>query len=154
MGEGVFLIQDRDDWRRYLAQTPVIYAQEYLPIDRDLRIVYVGGRIVAAFWRLQSPHGFHNNVARGGVIERSPVPGPARKLVLRLARSLDINHAGFDIAMLGGHPYVLEFNRLFGNRGVSGARDPVPAAILEYLRKHTDDNDPGAPSRPPLALAV
>ena len=156
MGEGVFLIEKRDDWQRYLAQTPAIYAQEYLPIDRDLRIVYVGRRIVGAFWRLQSAHGFHNNLARGGVIERSPVPRAARELVLRLARSLDINHAGFDIAMVGRHPYVLEFNRLFGNRGLGGTRDPLPAAIMDYLRRTSDDNDPDAPSRhftvPSLAI--
>jgi len=27
-GEGVFLIEERADWQRYLALTPVIYAQE------------------------------------------------------------------------------------------------------------------------------
>jgi ribosomal protein S6--L-glutamate ligase len=155
MGEGVFLIRDRGDWQRYLAQTPVIYAQEYLPIDRDLRIVYVGRQIVGGFWRLQSAQGFHNNLARGGVIRRGPVPEAARELVLRLAGSLDINHAGFDIAMVGRHPYVLEFNRLFGNRGLSASADPVPAAIMDFLQATPDHSDPGAPpSRPPLTLAV
>lgn len=153
-GEGVFLIHNGDDWRRYLALTPVIYAQEYLPIDRDLRIVYVGRGIVGGFWRLQSAQGFHNNIARGGVIDRSPIPKAARDLVLRLARTLGIDHAGFDIAMVGRHPYVLEFNRLFGNRGLSGGVDPVPKAILDYLRKADGGNGPGAPSRPPLTLAV
>jgi ribosomal protein S6--L-glutamate ligase len=154
MGERVFLIHDRSDWQRYLAQTPVIYAQEHLPIDRDLRIVYVGNRIVGGFWRLQSAHGFHNNVARGGVIDRSPVPKAARDLVLRLARTLGINHAGFDIAMVGRHPYVLEFNRLFGNRGLAGGTDPVADAIMDYLIEASDHNDPGGPSRPPLRIAV
>ncbi len=154
MGEGVFLIHDRHDWQRYLTQTPLIYAQEYLPIDRDLRIVYVGNRIVGGFWRLQSAQGFHNNVARGGVIDRSPVPKAARDLVLRLARTLGIDHAGFDIAMVGRHPYVLEFNRLFGNRGLQGNVDPVPKAILDYLVRHSNHDGPGTPSRPRPRLRV
>jgi len=154
MGEGVFLINDRSDWQHYLALTPVIYAQEYLPIDRDLRIIYVGSRIVAAFWRLQAPQGFHNNVARGGVIDRSPVPKSARNLVLRLARELGIDHAGFDIAMVGRHPFVLEFNRLFGNRGLQGSFDPVVAAILDHLAGAADHSGPNDPSRPPLPVAV
>lgn len=134
MGEGVFLVADRDDWRDYLARTPVIYVQEYLPIDRDLRCIVVGRRMVGSYWRLQSAQGFHNNLARGGVIDRSPVPEAARDLVLRLAGTLGIDHAGFDIAMAGGHPYVLEFNRLFGSQGLPDADDPVPKAILDYLR--------------------
>jgi ribosomal protein S6--L-glutamate ligase len=156
MGEGVFLIHNRSDWQRYLAQTPVIYAQEHLPIDRDLRIVYVGNRIVGSFWRLQSAQGFHNNVARGGVIDRSPIPKAARDLVLRLARTLGIDHAGFDIAMVGRHPYVLEFNRLFGNRGLQGAVDPLPGAIMDYLVRTSGHNGPSDPSRPRprLRLAV
>lgn len=153
-GEGVFLIHDRGDWQRYLALTPVIYAQEYLPIDRDLRIVYVGRRVVGCYWRLQGAQGFHNNLARGGVIDRGPVPAAARTLVERLAVALDINHAGFDIAMVGGHPYVLEFNRLFGSRGLQGRHDPVPGAIMEYLAAAAGHDDPGDPSRPPLSLAV
>jgi ribosomal protein S6--L-glutamate ligase len=154
MGEGVFLIEDRADWGRYLAQTPVIYAQEYLPIDRDLRIVLVGERIVGGFWRLQSQHGFHNNLARGGVIERSPVPKAARELVLRLARTLGINHAGFDIAMVGDHPYVLEFNRLFGNRGLQGRSDRVANAIASYLTKGSSQNNPNDPVRPRPRLRI
>lgn len=153
-GEGVFLVRDRADWQRYLALTPVIYAQEYLPIDRDLRIVWVGNRVVGCYWRLQGETGFHNNIARGGVIDRSPVPAAAQALVERLAGALDINHAGFDIAMVDGHPYVLEFNRLFGSRGLQGAADPVPSAILDYLAAVTDNSDPREPTRPPLRTAV
>lgn len=152
MGEGVFLIAGPDDWRAYLARTPVIYAQEYLPIDRDLRIVYVGNRIVGGFWRLQGPHGFHNNVARGGVIDRAPIPKVARELVVNVAREFDIDHAGFDIAMVDGHPYLLEFNRLFGNRGLQGREDRVAEAILRHLRRSSGHDGPGRPSRPRVRL--
>jgi len=54
MGEGVFLIENQTDWNRYLQLTQAIYAQEYLSIDRDLRIVWVGDQIVGGYWRLQA----------------------------------------------------------------------------------------------------
>jgi len=153
-GTGVYLIRDRGDWQHYLARTPVIYVQEYLPIDRDLRIVVVGRNVIGAYWRLQSAQGFHNNVARGGLINRSPVPRAARELVLRLARTLGINHAGFDVAMVDGHPYVLEFNRLFGNSGLQGGADRVSRAILQYLRRETFRDGPGKPSSPRTRLRL
>jgi len=155
-GAGVYLIRDRGDWLRYLARTPVIYVQEYLPIDRDLRIVVVGRSVIGGYWRLQSAQGFHNNVARGGLINRSPVPRAARELVLRLARTLGIDHAGFDIAMVDGHPYVLEFNRLFGTSGLQGGADRVTRAMLRHLRREIFRDGPGKPSspRPRLRLAV
>jgi ribosomal protein S6--L-glutamate ligase len=132
-GEGVWLIQTHSDWQQYLGKTDVLYVQEYLPIDRDLRIVLVGDTILAAYWRLQSPYSFHNNLARGGEAEFSPAPQAALDLVLQVSRALAINHAGFDVAMVGERPYLFELNRLFGNRGIEGGDARVNAAILEYL---------------------
>lgn len=133
MGEGVWLIENRSDWRDYLTKTDTLYVQEYLPIDRDIRVVIVGDRVIAAYWRKQAPRGFYNNVAKGGEVDYSPVPAQAIELALHLARSLQINHAGFDIAMVGNHPYVLEFNRLFGNQGIPGGDATLRAAICDLL---------------------
>ena len=157
MGEGVWLVETPQDWRDYLARTDVIYAQEQLPIERDIRIVVVGNQCVTAYWRCQSDRSFHNNVARGGHIDFSPVPQAAIDLALRTAALLDVNHAGFDVAMVGGHPYLLEFNRLFGNQGIAGGGDVLRAAIMNYLQAEADPSlDPDRPRRldPPWPQAV
>ena len=133
MGQGVFLIDSRQDWKVYLEKTDVIYVQEYLPIDRDLRIVIVGDEYIAGFWRLQGHDGFKNNLSQGGMVDISPIPQAAIDLALELARTLGIDHAGFDIAMVGGHPYVIEFNRLFGNTGLPELPFLVSDAIQRYL---------------------
>ncbi|GAA3576629.1 hypothetical protein GCM10022265_26910 [Marinobacter xestospongiae] len=155
MGEGVWLIESRQDWQRYYDRTDVLYAQEYLPIDRDIRVVVVGNRVVTAYWRQQADQGFYNNVAQGGRIDTSPVPQAALDLALQLARDLEVDHAGFDIAMVGDHPYVLEFNRLFGNQGLAG-NDRLRDAILSYLESRTTPRDPDSPidPEPPLPVAV
>ncbi|WP_092013643.1 ATP-grasp domain-containing protein [Marinobacter daqiaonensis] len=145
MGEGVWLIESRQDWLRYCEKTPVLYVQEYLPIDRDVRVVVVGDRVLAAYWRTQSDQGFYNNVARGGRIDTGPVPAVVTHLALRLARDLGVDHAGFDIALVDGYPYVLEFNRLFGNQGL-GQGSGLREAILGYLESRTEPEDPDGPA--------
>jgi ribosomal protein S6--L-glutamate ligase len=145
MGQGVYLIQNKMDFERYCQQVETLYLQEYLPIDRDLRLILIGERVVGGYWRVRPDGGFHNNVAQGGEILYGPIPDAARQLVERVAQQSGINHAGFDVAMVDGHPYLLEFNRLFGNQGLKQLGLDVPGLILDYLRQQ---NMP--PCRPPL----
>jgi ribosomal protein S6--L-glutamate ligase len=137
-GRGVFKIETELEWHRYCRGRPVLYAQEYLPINRDLRVVVIGERIAGCYWRLQSADGFHNNIAAGGQLDFAPAPAAAVELVERVSRTLRIDHAGFDIAMVGDRPYILEFNRLFGNHGLS-EQDIKPAELIyQYLlQKHS-----------------
>ncbi|MDH5302452.1 MAG: hypothetical protein OEW58_13965 [Gammaproteobacteria bacterium] len=143
-GEGVYLIQSRRQFEEYCAEVDVLYAQEFLPIDRDLRLVVIGEKVVGGYWRVRSDGGFHNNVAQGGEIVMGLLPEAAVTLVERLARQAGINHAGFDIAMVGNYPFVFEFNRLFGNQGVSELGLDLPKLIMEYLSRQT-------PRHPPVA---
>ena len=79
MGYGVFLIESRSDFTRYCQHSYVLYAQELLPIDRDMRVVLIGDQVVGGYWR--SGEGFHNNVSQGGQIIHGPIPNEARLLV-------------------------------------------------------------------------
>lgn len=149
-GEGVKLIDSRQALEAHLAEEPVLYAQQRLPIDRDLRIVLVGGELLAAYWRVTPLGGYRSNVSQGGAIDREAIPEAAVTLARRLAEAFHINHAGFDIAMVDGHPYVFEFNRLFGNQGIGDSSKRIGAAILRQLGDGDDlgpDDD-----EPPFAL--
>ncbi|HXH64142.1 MAG TPA: hypothetical protein VNH42_01375 [Mariprofundaceae bacterium] len=146
MGRGVHLIGDAADWRRHAEANAVLYAQELLPIERDLRIVVIGRRAVAAYWRQRPEWGFHTNVARGGRIVPGDVPAAAVALAERVAGLLGIDHAGFDIAWVDDHPYLFEFNVLFGNQGL-GACGVHPA---DEIRRHLEAMTPrDKPTRPP-----
>ncbi|MCG0238299.1 MAG: hypothetical protein L6E13_03265 [Firmicutes bacterium] len=160
MGQGVFRIENMADWQAYCAATDVLYVQEYLPIDRDLRVVWVGDQILAHYWRVGRPGAFHNNVARGGRIDHSPAPRAALELVEHVARTLGIDHAGFDVAVVDGEPYILEFNVKFGNLGLRELGIAVGPAILAYLKAQEaeDSGRPGEPSpsqptTPPVPMA-
>jgi ribosomal protein S6--L-glutamate ligase len=132
-GAGVWRIDSLFEWRVYCQKTEVLYAQEFLPINRDLRLVVVAGRVIGSYWRRQSIDGFHNNVSKGGEIIQEPAPYSAISLVETLCQTLGINHGGFDIAMVGDHPYVLEVNRLFGNQGIVGGEAIIQNIISDHL---------------------
>lgn len=138
MGMGVFLIENRDQLKLYIDNNESLYIQEKLPIDRDLRIVYVGNKVIGAYWRIANPGEFHNNIAKGASYEYNNIPEEAIKLVEYMAKELDINHAGFDVAVVGNRYYVLEYNVLFGNEGLKNIGIDVEAHINEYINSDPD----------------
>lgn len=134
MGRGVYLIENVADLERYVAANHMLYVQELLPIDRDVRVVIVGEEVVSAYWRIAPEGGFYSNVARGGEISFDDVPAAAVDLAQRVAAELAINHAGFDVAMVDGHPYLLEFNLRFGNEALRRQEIRLGPLIADYLR--------------------
>lgn len=151
-GNGVFLIENLADWYRYCQQNEVLYAQEYLPIQQDMRIVVIGRKVVAGYWRRQPEGGFHNNVAKGAEIIFAPIPDAAIELVTRVAQQLGINHAGFDVAQVGNRFYLFEFNRLFGNQGLVEQGVRLDLAIWEYLQSEHDPSGQPPLGQHPLAV--
>lgn len=117
MGWGVFLIQNRADLNTYLEQTDAAYIQEYLPVDRDMRIVVIGSRIVHAYWRIAASNEFRTNVALGGKISLDPIPENAQELARFTARACGWDDVGIDICEYKGELYVLEGNMKYGKEG-------------------------------------
>lgn len=134
MGHGVCLVETAGALRDWSHRTDVLYAQEYLPIAADLRVVWIGERVVTAYWR-RGGDGFRHNLALGGVADFEAIPDAALALVERVATALGIDHAGFDIAMLDGYPFLLELNLLFGNEALIQRGIRVEPLILDYLHR-------------------
>ncbi|SFX38572.1 ATP-grasp domain-containing protein [Marinospirillum alkaliphilum] len=132
-GEGVALLNTEAELFDWAANHDVLYVQEKLDINRDLRVVWVGGRCLDAYWRIAPEGGFLNNVSQGGSTSRDDVPQAALDLVARIANQLQIDHGGFDVAMVDDWPYLFEFNRLFGNQGLAGGTAVWAEAVLARL---------------------
>jgi len=75
MGRGVFLIENESDLTRYCKTEPIAYIQDYLPIDRDIRVVVIGRKAVHAYWRIAGSNDFRTNLAVGGTVSLNTVPG-------------------------------------------------------------------------------
>ena len=138
MGLGVSRIDHPAQFSQYAADNDVLYAQELLPIERDLRIVVIGKQVVAAYWRSATPGYWHNNVAQGGQVDYEHIPPAAIDLVLKVATTLGIDHAGFDVAVCAGHYFFFEFNVRFGTQALTARGLRCGEAMLAYLRSEME----------------
>lgn len=136
MGRGVHKVEGARELTALLPSLELLYAQELLPIDRDLRICWVGDAVLAAYWRIGGD-GFHTNISRGATESFDGIPPAALELVAKVARALGVDHAGFDIAMVGDHPYLFELNTLFGNEVINRAGVDYAAALQRALDRTT-----------------
>ena len=121
MGAGVFLIRNQEDFSQYCDLTRIAYIQEFLPVERDIRVVVIGRNIAHAYWRVAPPGEFRNNVAKGAEIRLDHVPESALKLAEFTARKCKWNDVGIDLLMHQGNPYVLEANMKYGLAGFQKA---------------------------------
>ena len=117
MGRGVYLIENPTNLDAYLQEVDIAYIQEYLPVDRDIRVVIIGNRIVHAYWRIAPANEVRTNVAVGGRVSLDPVPEAALDLALHIGRSCRWDDVGIDICQHSGHYYVLEANMKYGKEG-------------------------------------
>lgn len=117
MGRGVYLVRNEDELNRYCALPHPAYIQEYLPIDRDVRVVVIGNRIVHAYWRVGSKTEFRTNVAQGAAIRFDAIPKAVLDLALETARRCRWDDVGIDLCIHEDKCYVLEANMKYGRQG-------------------------------------
>jgi len=121
MGRGVYLIRNRDELAAYCNLSGPAYVQEYLGIDRDIRVVVIGNRAVHAYWRIAPEGDFRSNVARGAVVSFEKVPAAAVDLAVHTAKACGWDDVGIDICVSGGKYYVIEANMKYGKHGFRAA---------------------------------
>jgi len=150
MAQGVELVESRADLRAWIGTAEVLYAQEFLPSNEDLRVVWIGDQVVTAYWR-RGGDGFRHNIAWGGELDFQGIPDSALELVTRVATALGIDHAGFDLAVIDGWPYLIELNCLFGHAGIKAQGIRLAPLILGYLERILR---PGSEPPPPVNRAA
>lgn len=116
-GKGVFLIRNERELAEYCQRTKIAYIQEYLKIDRDLRVVVINYKVVHAYWRIAPPGQYRSNVAQGAKISFEDIPQDALSLAQRAAVLCKFDDVGFDICFCRGRYYVLEANMAYGQEG-------------------------------------
>jgi ribosomal protein S6--L-glutamate ligase len=137
LGRGVFLVQNEEELAAYLRLSPVAYIQEYLALDRDIRVVVIGDRVVHAYWRLAARGEYRSNVAVGGTISLEKVPEKALALALHTARACGWDDVGIDICVHQGRFLVLEANMKYGKEGFRQAG-------IDYFKMMEEMIDNGA----------
>ena len=117
-GRGVFKIHDSQELEKYLQLTSIAYIQEYLPHDRDLRVVLINYEPVIVYWRIRKPGDFRTNVSQGGRISFDNIAVEAIKLAQESARKCNFDDVGIDLICSRGKWYVIEANMKYGRKGL------------------------------------
>ena len=132
-GRGVYKIADSGQLKEYLTKTKFGYIQEYLPHERDLRVVLINYQPVLSYWR-QLPLGdFRTNLFQGGVIDFNNIPKVAIELAQECARKCNFNDVGLDLLQSNGIWYVIEANMQYGREGLKKKNMVLKEVIREKL---------------------
>jgi len=101
---------------------------------RDVRILVVGGRVIAAMERRSLTGGFKSNVSLGGVGQTYNPPPEMAELAVRAADVLGLDITGIDILFDEDGYRICEANSAPGFQGLERASGfDVPSAILKWI---------------------
>jgi RimK family alpha-L-glutamate ligase len=134
MGTGMTRVDDGDVAERVFAalalERAVYYLQEALPHDgRDLRVLVVGGRVLAAIERVGP--GWRANLARGAQARPARLTVEQERLSVAAAEVLGADYAGVDLLETAdGRDHVLELNGIPGWHGLQAATGADVAGAL------------------------
>lgn len=117
-GRGVFKINNRDELERYLQLTNVAYIQEYLPHERDLRVILISYQPILAYWRVCPPGSFKTNIFQGGSFSFEDIPSEGVNLAQEFAEKCKFNDVGLDFIQNNGKWYLIEANMKYGRKGL------------------------------------
>lgn len=141
-GTGVLKCEDRgqfEDLAGLLASAEAkadFLFQHYVRAShgRDVRVLVVGGRVVAAMER-RSPSGhFKSNVSLGGVGVAYTPTGEMAELAIRAAEALELEVAGIDILFDEEGYRICEANSAPGFQGLERAcAIDVPNTVLDWI---------------------
>ena len=142
-GSGVFLVNSEDRAReltyKLLSEGHHVLVQEYIEEShgRDVRVLVVGGEVVAAMRRKARGTEFRSNFHLNGTVEKIDLPREYAEVATRAARLLNLDVAGVDLLESNRGPLVLEVNSSPGLEGIESASGiNVAGAIIDYCIAH------------------
>ena len=113
-----------------------ILVQEFIKEaeGRDIRVIVIGGKAVAAMIRSGAEGDFRSNLHRGGRAEKIKISKAERATAIKAAKSMGLNVCGVDMLQSARGPLVMEVNSSPGLEGIEKATGvDVATAIIDFL---------------------
>jgi len=132
-GRGVFKITDSAELGKYLEMTKFAYIQEFIPHEKDLRVVLINYEPVLAYWRKLPKGDFRTNLFQGGVIDFDNIPQDVIELAKEFARKCNFNDVGLDLLQSDGKWYLIEANMQYGREGFKKKNMVLKEVIRQKL---------------------
>jgi ribosomal protein S6--L-glutamate ligase len=120
-----------------------IVLQEYVRESkgRDIRVIVVGGRVVASMRRVAKAGEFRSNLHRGGRGDKVTLPRAYRSVAIRAAKAMGLEVAGVDMLEGKNGPKILEINSSPGLEGVERASGvDVAGAIIQHAERYAAEH--------------
>ena len=145
-GSGVCLSESRSSFADLMQlvestnQSANIILQEFLAPSRgrDLRVLTLGGRVVACMLRRGAEGEFKANFSAGGTVEPFEVTPEIEWLATQTSQLLGLDMAGIDLLFAGDRFVVCEANSSPGFEGMESCCEvDVPAEGYHFLRIRT-----------------
>ena len=106
---------------------------------RDLRVLVVGGRVVAAMERRAAAGDFRANIHQGGSAVKIKLTPQEKRVALAAAKAVGLSVAGVDLLRGESGPLVLEVNSSPGLEGIENTtKIDVAGKIVEFAEKLTN----------------
>jgi len=141
-GRGVVLVNSMAAARRAHAVLSdfqqYTLVQEYVreAHNRDIRVIVVGGEVVAAMERQAPPGDFRANLHRGGRARSINLTDNLQQLAIEAAETHELGLSGVDLIMTQNGPAVIEVNSSPGLQGIeTTTKIDVASAVIQYMEK-------------------
>jgi gamma-F420-2:alpha-L-glutamate ligase len=155
LGSGVFLIENQKSFNYLMTLVQetqpniLLIFQKFIASSRgrDLRVLVVEGKVVAAMQRIAKAGDFKANFSQGGTVEEFKIDKKAEKIAIETAKALNIQVAGIDLLFTDDGYTICEANTFPGFKGLEKATGVnVPKAIFkameDYLKMRSDGKSP------------
>lgn len=146
-GTGVFLIENESafqDLMDLIGETQpniLLIFQKFVASSkgRDLRLLVIDGKVVAAMERRSKPGGFKANYSQGGSVVEFKPDAEAERLAIETAKVLNIQVAGIDLLFTDEGYTICEANTFPGFKGLESCCDvnipqEIYNAMIERMR--------------------
>ena len=135
-GVGVVLAEPRQAAESVIS---AFLVQQYIgeAEGADLRVLVVGGQVVASMRRQSPPGEFRSNLHRGGTAKVVTLSANERATAVRAAIAMGLDVAGVDLIQSDDGPMVLEVN---SSPGLEGIEDVSNVDIAEIIIEHIENN--------------
>jgi len=147
-GSGVFLAHTEREaseiaWK-VLETSNRVLVQEYIKEShgRDIRVLVVGGKVVAAMRRRAHGREFRSNFHLGGSVEKVDLPTDYARIACKAARLLGLDIAGVDLLESARGPLLLEVN---SSPGLEGIEKATGINVAGHIMSHVVESHAFAP---------
>lgn len=147
-GMGVILAETQASARSIIeafsAANINILVQEYIKEagGTDVRVLVIGGEVVAAMKRTGKIGDFRSNLHRGGKAETVALSAEEKRTAIRSAEILGLNVCGVDMLRAKRGPVVIEVNASPGIEGIEAATGAdIAGAMIRFLERRATPGD-------------